>query len=269
MARAESAAIFYDLGVEQAPFSTLISYLIRVLLVLTDNVGRRGGNVFFETLLPPVKDSSRKRDPERALASGIPAIAALGNFAMFSPTLVPEEVLLDHPERLRALVVEGSNPFLSFSDTARWREARERLDLLVVIEPAMTETAAVADYVLPTPVGYEKWEFANFPKGYPRDLRAAAAADRSGTGRCAARAGDLRATGRGDGPVRRAAGRARRARAAGARRRRRRGVLGGRAAARRGRAAHSPRSACCSGATARSASTCPLRRSQRSGCSRT
>jgi anaerobic selenocysteine-containing dehydrogenase len=167
MARAESAAIFYDLGVEQAPFSTLISYLMRVLLVLTDNVGRKGGNVFFETLLPPVKDSGRKRDPERALASGIPAIAALGNFAMFSPTLVPEEVLLDHPERLRAIVVEGSNPFLSFSDTARWREARERLDLLVVIEPAMTETAAVADYVLPTPVGYEKWEFANFPKGYP------------------------------------------------------------------------------------------------------
>jgi len=36
-----------------------------------------------------------------------------------------------------------------------------------VIEPAMTETARAADYVLPTPVGYEKWEFANFPKGYP------------------------------------------------------------------------------------------------------
>src|SRR5437867_574337 len=164
-AEAESAAIFYDLGVEQTPFSTLISYLIRVLLALTGNVGRPGGNVFFETLLAP--EPYRAREPERAIASGIPAIAALGNFAMFSPTLVPEEVLLDHPERLRALIVEGSNPFLSYSDTARWREARERLELLVVIEPAMTETARAADYVLPTPVGYEKWEFANFPKGYP------------------------------------------------------------------------------------------------------
>jgi anaerobic selenocysteine-containing dehydrogenase len=168
LARAESAAIFYDLGVEQAPFSTLIAYLIRVLLTLTGNLGRPGGNIFMETLLPPVKDASRKREPERALVSGIPGIAALGNFAMFSPTLVPEEVLADHPERLRAIIVEGSNPLLSYSDTARWREAREKLDLLVVIEPAMTETAAVADYVLPTPVGYEKWEFANFPKGYPQ-----------------------------------------------------------------------------------------------------
>jgi anaerobic selenocysteine-containing dehydrogenase len=169
-ARAESAAILYDLGVEQTPFSTLISYLIRVLLAVTGNVGRRGGNVFFETLLAPVREPGRRREPERALASGIPAIAALGNFGMFSPTLVTEEILIDHPERLRALIVEGANPFLSYSDTARWREARARLELLVVIEPAMTETARVADYVLPTPVGYEKWEFANFPKSYPEVL---------------------------------------------------------------------------------------------------
>ena len=75
------------------------------------------------------------QEPERALASGIPAIRALGNDGMFSPTLVPEEILLDHPERIRAVIVEGSNPILSYSDASRWREARERLDLLVVIDP--------------------------------------------------------------------------------------------------------------------------------------
>jgi anaerobic selenocysteine-containing dehydrogenase len=166
-ARAESAAILYDLGVEQTPFSTLISYLIRVLLAVTGNLGRPGGNVFMETFAPPVLDHGRRREPDRALASGIPAIAALGNAGMFSPTLVPEEVCVDHPERLRALIVEGANPFLSYSDTARWREARARLELLVVIDPAMTETARVADYVLPTPVGYEKWEIAHFPKRHP------------------------------------------------------------------------------------------------------
>ena len=166
-ARAESAAIFYDLGVEQTPFSTLVSYLIRVLLVLTDNLGRPGGCMFLESFLPPLQDPARVKEPERALASGIPAIRALGNGGMFSPTLVPEEVLLDHPERIRALVVEGSNPILSYSDASRWREARERLDLLVVIDPAMTETARLADYVLPTPVGYEKWETSAFPRGVP------------------------------------------------------------------------------------------------------
>ena len=166
-AEAESASIFYDLGVEQTPFSTLVSYLIRVLLSITGNMGRPGGDVFLETFLPPFLDASRVSEPERALASGIPAIRALGNFGMFSPTLVPEEIMLDHPQRMRALIVEGSNPLLSFSDTSRWLEAREQLELLVVIDPAMTETARIADYVLPAPVGYEKWEFANFPKGHP------------------------------------------------------------------------------------------------------
>ncbi|HVM96238.1 MAG TPA: molybdopterin dinucleotide binding domain-containing protein, partial [Candidatus Acidoferrales bacterium] len=87
-----------------------------------------------------------------------------------SPTLCPEEILIDHPERMRAVIVEGSNPLLSYSDTSRWREACAQLELLVVIEPAMTETAQLAHYVLPTPVGYEKWEIANFPKGFPQVL---------------------------------------------------------------------------------------------------
>jgi anaerobic selenocysteine-containing dehydrogenase len=166
-AQADSAAVFFDLGVEQTPFSTLISYLIRVLCVLTDNLGRPGGCMFLESFLPPMQDPARVREPERALASGIAAIRALGNGGMFSPTLVPEEVLFDHPERIRAIIVEGANPILSYSDASRWREARERLDLLVVIDPAMTETARLADYVLPTPVGYEKWETAAFPRGIP------------------------------------------------------------------------------------------------------
>lgn len=166
-ADAESAAIMFDLAIEHNLFSTLTSYLIHLLSTLTGNVGRRGGNIFMESVTPPEHSPARHREPERALASGIPAISAMGGFAMFSPSLVPEEILIDHPERLRALIVEGANPLLSFSDTQRWLEAREQLDLLVVIEPAMTETAAIADYVLPTPVGYEKWEVAGFPKGYP------------------------------------------------------------------------------------------------------
>ena len=166
-ARADGAAIMWDLALEQTPFSTLVSYLIRLISALTGNAGRRGGSVFMEMATPPHRSGKRFKEPERALASGIRSISALGGFAMFSPSLVPEEIMVDHPERLRALVVEGSNPLLSFSDTARWLEAREQLDLLVVIEPAMTETAQIADYVLPTPVGYEKWEQAGFPKGFP------------------------------------------------------------------------------------------------------
>lgn len=167
-ARAESASILYDLGVEMTPFSTFLSYIIRVILTLSGRIGVEGGNVFYGTFTPGDRSKNRFDEPERALASGIPAIRALGNAAMFSPILVPEEVMIDHPQRLRAVIVEGSNPFLSYSDTNAWREARKKMELLVVIDPAFTETAREADYVLPALCGYEKWESAGFPKGYPQ-----------------------------------------------------------------------------------------------------
>ena len=166
IARAPAASIMYDLAVEQTWFSTLISYLIRVVLILTGNVGRAGSNYFVEGFNPPVRSKNRFAQPERSVVAGVPAIRALGNFAMISPNVVPEEILTEDPRRLRAIVVENANPLLAYADTQRWREAREKLDLMVVVEPPMTETAAVADYVLPAAVGYEKWEWAGFAKGH-------------------------------------------------------------------------------------------------------
>ena len=165
-AATERSAILWDLGIEQNRYSTLNAYLIRVILTLTGNLGQKGGNVFLQSVGPRASGTPSET-PERALVSDIEAIRALGDIGMFSPSLFPEEVLNDHPERIRAVIVEGANPMLSFSDAPRWREAFEELELRVVIEPAMTETARAADYVLPTPVGYEKWEICAFPHKHP------------------------------------------------------------------------------------------------------
>lgn len=162
-----ASSILTDLGVEQAPFSTLNAYLIRLLIVLTGNLGRRGGNVFYETFLPPGPRRNRCAEVEQAVVSGISAIQAITASGMFSPSLVPEEVLTQHPQRLRALIVEAANPLVSYADTQSWRRALAALDLLVVIDPAFTETARVADYVLPAPVAYEKWEICLYAKHHP------------------------------------------------------------------------------------------------------
>ncbi len=168
LATAESAAIMWDLAVEHLPFNTLISYLIHLISSLTGNAGQAGGNTFIETMSPPEWNPKRNAEPPRTRAAGIRGISAIGGFPMFSPTLLSEEITVDHPERIRGLIVEGANPVLSYSDAHAFREARAKLDLLVVVEPAMTETALLADYVLPTPCGYEKWEIAGFPKNYPQ-----------------------------------------------------------------------------------------------------
>ncbi|HVL00056.1 MAG TPA: molybdopterin-dependent oxidoreductase [Dongiaceae bacterium] len=160
-AAAKTACISYDLGIEQIPHSTIISYLIRIILLMTGNLGRRGGNIFVQTYGPNMPFISSS---PRALVSGLEAIPMFVPLSQFSPNLIPEEILNDHPERIRALIVDGANPLASYADSSRFREAFAKLDLLVVIEPAMTETARTADYVLPTPTGYEKWELSTFPK---------------------------------------------------------------------------------------------------------
>jgi anaerobic selenocysteine-containing dehydrogenase len=65
--------------------------------------------------------------------------------ATFPPNVMPEEILSDHPERLRAALVSASNPLRSYADTTAYEQAFKRLDLLVTSELAMTETG-----VLPT-----------------------------------------------------------------------------------------------------------------------
>ena len=50
------------------------------------------------------------------------------------------------------------------------REALDALDLLVVIDVALTETARQADYVLPAASQFEKWECTFFNLEFPRNF---------------------------------------------------------------------------------------------------
>ena len=50
---------------------------------------------------------------------------------------------------LRLLYVAGADPAVAYPDARAWRTARERLDLLVVQDVFLTQTAASADVVLP------------------------------------------------------------------------------------------------------------------------
>ena len=67
------------------------------------------------------------------------------------------------------MLVESGNPAHSLADSPRMREALLALDLLVVIDVAMTETARLAHYVLPAASQFEKWEATFFNFDFPRE----------------------------------------------------------------------------------------------------
>ncbi|MBS2028867.1 MAG: molybdopterin-dependent oxidoreductase [Deltaproteobacteria bacterium] len=63
--------------------------------------------------------------------------------------LFPDAILENKPYPLRALICFGSNPLVTHPDSARMRAALEKLELLVVVDPFPSETAALAHYALP------------------------------------------------------------------------------------------------------------------------
>jgi anaerobic selenocysteine-containing dehydrogenase len=166
LARARSVSTFEDLGVQQAPHSTLSSYLEKLLYLLTGNFAKEGGmNIHsrFASLGGGGQGGNR-----------MPPVSPVGGHRIITGLLpcnvIPDEILTDHPKRFRAMLVESANPAHSLADSRRMREALAALECLVVIDVAMTETARLAHYVLPASTQYEKWEAAFFNLEFPDNV---------------------------------------------------------------------------------------------------
>jgi anaerobic selenocysteine-containing dehydrogenase len=161
IAGAESVAVFEDLGIQQAPNSTLCSYLNKLLWILTGSFAKRGGQHLHSSFGPLFRHA-----PEvgRTPVTGAPVISGLvpGN-------VVPQEILSDDPNRFRAMIVESANPAHSLANSAACRAAFESLELMVVIDVAMTETARLAHYVLPAASQFEKPEATFFNFEFPHN----------------------------------------------------------------------------------------------------
>jgi anaerobic selenocysteine-containing dehydrogenase len=152
-----------DLGIFMGRHSGLSSYLIMVLLAICGRIGVPGGVVFPGHILP-VRSNSDERSPDTWRTVATNSFPVCG---CFPPNVMPEEILSNHPERLRAVFVSSANPLRSYADTTAYEEALKRLDLLVTAEIAMTETAVLSHYILPSRSGYESWDGTFFASTFP------------------------------------------------------------------------------------------------------
>jgi formate dehydrogenase len=161
IAGARSVSILEDLGVQQAPHSTLVSYLEKLTYLLTGHFARPGTSnihTHFGALIGRGQDRFTPVGGTRIFSGVVPC------------NVLPEEILTDHPKRFRALLVESGNPAHSIADSQRMRQALEALELVVVIDVAMTETAKLAHYVLPASSQLEKWEATFFTLEFPKNV---------------------------------------------------------------------------------------------------
>ncbi len=158
IAGAKAMTLRTELGIEMGRNSTLNSYLGNLLFLVTGHFGRPGTHAIHSWLQPLFGNSKGAT----SITTGMQEIAGL-----YPPNRFAAEILSDKPDRLRAVIVDSSNPANSAANTRATEEAFKALDLLVVVDVAMTETAELADYVLPATSVFEKWEFTLFSFSFP------------------------------------------------------------------------------------------------------
>lgn len=171
IATANKSALYEDLGVQMAPHSTLASYLNQLLVSITGHFGREGTTAILSALpgaFFSMSDIGRsvKGDYETKYKA-TPVTGARIVAGLVPCNSVPDEILTDHENRFRAIWIESGNPLHSMADSAKWREAMKALELVVVIDVAMTETAREADYIFPACTQYEKLEATFFNFEFP------------------------------------------------------------------------------------------------------
>lgn len=76
-----------------------------------------------------------------------------GQFCCF-----PKAVLEDEPYPVRALILVGGSPVLTFPNSSKWREVYKKLECLIVVDRYPTEDSRFADIIFPACTGFETYK---------------------------------------------------------------------------------------------------------------
>jgi anaerobic selenocysteine-containing dehydrogenase len=152
-ATAESASIFQGTNTQdQTANGTQNSRAFAILQTITGNINNPGG-----WAVGPRLSITGLGIPTERMPIGAEDYTLFYDFwGRKSPfgqvVCFPDSV----PNIIKALIVTGGNPAVSLPDSNAFRQALQKLDLLVVHDLFMTETAELAHYVLPACTHLEK-----------------------------------------------------------------------------------------------------------------
>jgi anaerobic selenocysteine-containing dehydrogenase len=159
-------------GPDMATRSNLANHLVECLNVVCGRFAREGELVRNTGVLEPrPRRRAEARSPRRSFETGHKTrVRGLGrlNGEMMTCAL-PEEILTPGEGQIRALFSVAGNPASVLPDQRRTVEALSALDLLVTLDPVMSNTARLAHYILPPRLMFERpdapqvWETVAYP----------------------------------------------------------------------------------------------------------
>lgn len=152
-------------GLSMGPHSNVADHLAECLNAICGRYLREGNRI----LNPGVQNKRREYraqvvPPNRTWETGPKTSGGHGQiFGELMSGVLADEMLLQGPGRLRALIVNGGNPAVALPDQKRAVAGMQALDLLVAVEPYMTATAQLCHYILPPKLQFERTDTAVTP----------------------------------------------------------------------------------------------------------
>lgn len=145
-------------GSNMSPNGTLLEYLLLCLNTLCGRWVKAGEPVRnLGVLFRMFSGNARAEKPRAGFGFGEKLrVRDLQDTAAGLPTAaLPDEILTPGPGQVKALFVVGGNPLTAFPNREKVHSALESLELLVVIDPQISATAQMADYVFGPKFGFE------------------------------------------------------------------------------------------------------------------
>lgn len=146
-------------GPDMGPYSNATEHMIEALNVICGNLVKEGEEIANAgAILPRYPRKAQVTPAPRWWDSGpksrIDGSGYIGEEMMTG--VLADEILTPGEGQVHALIVHGGNPASSIPDQRKIVKALRSLDLLVCIEPTMSVTAELADYILPPFMQYER-----------------------------------------------------------------------------------------------------------------
>lgn len=157
-ASGRGAALSMATGVNQGRSGSPCYWLLEAINAVSGNLDRKGGTLLGSGLIDmgaAMKELALRYDRE----DGFPTVSGLQPSGMLADDILGDPSLPDDPKRIRAMIVEASNPLLACSNpNGRLDAAFRKLDLLVTIDLFRNEVGSLAHYVLPATTWMERPE---------------------------------------------------------------------------------------------------------------
>jgi anaerobic selenocysteine-containing dehydrogenase len=151
LATTERAAVYARIGTCTQEYGTLASWLVDVLNTLTGHLDAPGG-VLFAKAAAFAPNTTGKPGIGKGIGTGRHhsrvghAPEVYGELPM---TCLTEEIEMDGPGQIRALITVATNPVLSSPNGPRLASALDTLDFMVSLDIYVNETTRHADVILP------------------------------------------------------------------------------------------------------------------------